>query len=72
MEALQRIYRKGYEYRKAGVMLSEMVPVEQTTGWLFNDEMLERFRRVTPVVDMLNKKYGRDTVRLAWANQKGR
>jgi DNA polymerase V len=25
-----------------------------------------------PVVDMLNKKYGRDTVRLAGANPKGR
>jgi hypothetical protein len=27
---------------------------------------------VVPVVDMLNKKYGRDTVRLAGANPKGR
>lgn len=72
VEALQRIYRKGYEYRKAGVMLSGMVPAEQTTGRLFDDETLERFRRVMPVVDRLNKKYGRDTVRLAGANPKGR
>lgn len=72
VEALQRIYRQGYEYRKAGVMLSGMVPAEQTTGRLFDDETLERFRRVMPVVDMLNKKYGRDTVRLAGANPKGR
>jgi DNA polymerase V len=49
-----------------------MVPAEQTTGRLFDDETLERFRRVMPVVDMLNKKYGRDTVRLAGANPKGR
>jgi hypothetical protein len=33
---------------------------------------LERFRRVTPMVDMLSKKYGRDPVRLAGANPKGR
>lgn len=72
VEALQRIYRKGYEYRKAGVMLSGMVPVEQTTGRLFDNETLERFRRVMPVVDMLNKKYGRDTVRLAGVSPKGR
>jgi DNA polymerase V len=39
---------------------------------LFDDEMLERFRRVMPVVDMLNRKYGRDTVRWAAANPKGR
>ena len=72
VEALQRIYRKGYEYRKAGVMLSGMVPAAQTTGRLFNDETLERFRRVMPAVDMLNRKYGRDTVRLAGVNPKGR
>ena len=71
-EALQRIYRKGYGYRKAGVMLSGTVPAAQTTGRLFDDEMLERFRRVMPVVDMLKRKYGRDTVRLAGANPKGR
>jgi DNA polymerase V len=72
VEALQRICRKGYEYRKAGVMLSGMVPAAQTTGRLFDNETLDRFRRVMPVVDMLNKRYGRDTVRLAGANPKGR
>ena len=41
VEALQRIYRKGYGYRRAGVMLSGMVPMEQTTGRLFDDETLE-------------------------------
>ena len=51
---------------------SGMVPVEQTTARLFDDEMLERFRRVMPVVDLLNKKYGRDTVRLAGTNPQGR
>jgi len=38
----------------------------------FDDETLERFRRVMPVVDMLNKRYGRDTVRLAGCNPKCR
>lgn len=72
LEALQRIYRKGYEYRKAGVMISGLVPAAQLTERLFDDETLERFRRVMPVVDMLNRKYGRDTVRWAAANPKGR
>ena len=43
-----------------------------TTGRLFDDETLERFHRVMPLVDMLNRKYGRDTVRLAGMNPKGR
>lgn len=55
LEARRRIYRKGYEYRRAGVMLSGMVPAEHTTGRLFDDETPERFRRVRPVVDMLNR-----------------
>jgi DNA polymerase V len=42
-----------------------------TAGRLFDDETLERFRRMMPVVDMLNKKYGRDTVRLAAVIPKG-
>lgn len=72
VEALRRIFRPGLEYRKAGVMLTGMVPAAQTTGRLFDEETLEKFRRVMPVMDMLNRKYGRDTVRLAGANPKGR
>lgn len=72
LEALQHVYRRGYEYRKAGVMLSGLVPAAQMLGRLFEDAQLEKFRRVTPVVNMLNRKYGRDTVRLAGENPKGR
>ena len=71
LEGLRRIHRGGYEYRKAGVMLSGLTPAARLTGRLFDDETLERFRRVMPVVDMLNRKYGRDTVRLAAANPEG-
>lgn len=72
VSALRRIYREGYDYRKAGVMLSGLVPVSPSTGRLFTDTQLERFRLVMPVIDKLNRKYGRDTVRLAGANPKGR
>ena len=44
------------------MMLSGMVSAEQTPGRLFDDETLVRFRRVMPVMDMLNKRYSRDTV----------
>jgi hypothetical protein len=53
-------------------MLSGMVPAGQTTARLFDDQTLERFRRVMPLFDMLHKRYGLDTVRLAGANPKGR
>jgi DNA polymerase V len=71
LEALASIYRLGHDYREAGVMLSGLLPAAQLTERLFDDETLEKFRRVMPGVDMLNRKYGRDTVRWA-ANPKGR
>lgn len=38
---------------------------ERPTGRLSNDETPERFRQVMPAVDTPNKKYGRDTTKLA-------
>lgn len=67
-EALGRVFRKGYDYRRAGVTLSGFVPANQLTHRLFDSETLEKFRRIMPVADMLNRKYGRDTVR--WARAK--
>jgi DNA polymerase V len=67
MEALGQIFRKGYDYRRAGVTLSGFGPVDQLTRRLFDNETLEKFRLIMPVVDMLNRKYGRDTVRWARA-----
>ena len=72
VEVLESIYRQGYEYRRAGVMLHGLVPANQLTGRLFTSEMLEKFRRVMPVVDSLNRKYGRGTVRWAVAKPNGR
>jgi len=57
-----KIYRDGHD---AGGRM-------QLTGRLFTAEMLEKFRRVMPVVDGLNRKYGRGTVRWAVAKPNGR
>jgi DNA polymerase V len=72
LEALGRVFRKGYDYRRAGVTLSGFTPADQLTNRLFDYETLEKFRRIIPVVDMLNMKYGRDTVRWAVAKPNGR
>lgn len=72
LEALGRIYRQGYDYRKAGVMLYGLVPADQLTGRLFSSEMMEKFYRVMPAMDKLNRKYGKDTVRFGVAQPNGR
>jgi DNA polymerase V len=71
-EALSRIYEEGYGYRRAGVLFSGLILSDQLTNRLFGSETLERFRKVIPVIDTLNRKYGRDTAKLGSANPQGR
>jgi DNA polymerase V len=71
LDALERIFREGFNYRKAGVMLHSLSPADQLTLRMFGDERAERFRQVMVAVDQINRKWGRDTVRFATANPEG-
>lgn len=72
LEALGRIYQRGYDYRRAGIILHGLVPADQLTGRLFSYETMQKFKMIMPVMDKLNRKYGRDTVRFGVARPKGR
>lgn len=72
LEDVERIFRVGYRYRRAGVLFHGLVPTSELTGRLFDNETLERFRRVMPTIDSINKKSGKDTIRFAIANPAGR
>jgi DNA polymerase V len=71
LDALERIFREGFNYRKAGVMLNSLSPSDQLTLRMFGDEKAERFRQVLVAVDQINRRWGRDTVRFATANPDG-
>jgi DNA polymerase V len=71
-KGLEQIYRSGYRYKKAGVMLNQLVPVDQLTKRFFDDGAFERSRRVLKAVDEINKRHGRDTVRFGIARADGR
>lgn len=62
---LEKIFRAGFVYCKAGVTLSGLVPADKLTERMYDDERWERFRRVMRAVDEINRKFGRDTVRFA-------
>ncbi len=49
-------------------MLNSLTPTDQLTLRMFDDKRWQRFRQVSVVVDEINKKYGRDTIRFAVAN----
>jgi DNA polymerase V len=68
---LEKIYREGYEFRKAGIMLSGLVPSEKLTERLYDDERWERFRSVLKAMDEVNQKWGRNTVRFGMCNLAG-
>jgi DNA polymerase V len=72
LDALGRIFRRGYDYRRAGIILHGLVLADQLTGRLFSNEIMEKFRLIMPVMDRLNRKYGRDTVRFRVARPNGR
>lgn len=66
-EALDKIYKNGYQYKRAGVMLSEISSDNAIQLDLFcGDKVdIERSRRLMSAVDGLTTKYGMDMVRLA-------
>ena len=69
---LERIYNKDYEYRKAGIILSGLVPNEQLTKRLFDDERFCKQHNLMKAVDSINKKFGKDTVRFGSVKTEGR
>lgn len=69
---LEQIYRAGYGYKSAGVMLNKLTPADELSMRLFGDERFERSRRVMKAVDEINAKHGRETIRFAASRPGGR
>ena len=51
---LQKIYRKGYEYKKAGVLLHNLVDESRVQGNLFDAVDRGRSKRLMQIVDTIN------------------
>ncbi|OPZ97255.1 MAG: DNA polymerase V subunit UmuC [Bacteroidetes bacterium ADurb.Bin408] len=65
INGLRRIFKKGYSYKKAGVIIIEIVPentVQQNLFYNINDSKTQQLMHT---VDELNKRYGRDHVRFS-------
>ena len=72
LRGLGKIYRAGYAYKKAGVMLTGLVPAARLTMRLYGDARFERARGVMRAVDEINRRHGRDTVRVGLARPSAR
>lgn len=62
---LRMIYKKGYRYKKAGVIVMEIVPEDRIQGSLFDRVDREKQAVVMRKIDEINAKYGRDTLKVA-------
>lgn len=65
LSALQAIYQKGYRYKKAGVLVFDIVPENQVQGSLFDNVDRGKHAEIMKTLDQINSKYGRDTLKIA-------
>lgn len=70
MRGLDAIYRPGFAYKKAGVMLLDLGPAGDVQSGLFDQTDDPRSLARMAAVDALNKKFGRDTVTYAVTGRK--
>lgn len=62
MLLLERLWRPGFRYTKAGVMLLDLVPASSVGGGLFDIPDDARSHARMQAVDTLNRRFGRQTV----------
>lgn len=65
LKVLRRIYRPGFAYQKAGVMLSELRPKAMAQASLFVDPETDGGHRMMATLDVINQRWGRGTLRSA-------
>lgn len=65
LEGLSKIYVPGYRYAKAGIMLSQLVNGEGSQPDMFAPEPRRNSEVLMKVVDGINARYGRGSIRIA-------
>jgi DNA polymerase V len=64
VKCLEVIFRKGYRYKKSGVILSGLVNQKMSQGNLFSKQD-DRDDRISSVMDNINKQFGSGSVKFA-------
>lgn len=65
IRGLQLIFREGYQYKKAGVIVSEISPERPLQADMFDTRDRSKYNKVMGVMDKLNASYGRQKVKIA-------
>jgi DNA polymerase V len=65
LQGIRVIYRDGYLYKRAGVILTGLVPVSQTQTDLFDTHDRKKSKRLTTALDAVNDRWGAGTLQYA-------
>jgi len=65
LKGLDIIYKKGYNFKKAGVMLLNLVPEGNVQGSMFDKTDRLRSRKLMNSFDMVNHRFGKGLIRYA-------
>ena len=65
LQGIRVVYRNGYQYKKAGVMLTGLVPVSQVQADLFDHHDRVRSTRLMSALDAVNARWGSGTLQYA-------
>jgi DNA polymerase V len=63
LRGIERLFREGYRYKKAGVLLTALVPTQQVQTHLFDRKDRQQSARLMQALDHLNTQMGAGTVR---------
>ncbi|WP_143882851.1 Y-family DNA polymerase [Chryseobacterium binzhouense] len=63
-DLFESIFEEGFHYKKAGVIVNDFVPEDQRLINLFEEDTQNQHLPVMKAMDAMNKKYGKDKVRL--------
>jgi len=63
LNVLKEKYKKGYYYKKAGVVLSGIIPTHHVQCDMFDTRNCEKSKVIMNTVDSINKKMGKDSIR---------
>jgi DNA polymerase V len=65
LRGLRTIYRGGYRYKKAGVMVTALVPASQVQPDLFDQQDRPKSKRLMAALDAVNDRWGAGTLQYA-------
>jgi len=63
--ALQKIFKKGYKYKRVGVIVTGILDKHEIQPNLFYNYNIEKHDRISETIRKINTKHGKDSIRLA-------